>query len=218
MNMGDVKPRRRYDARRRQAQAARTRQEILAAARTVFETHGYAGATMTAIAQAADVVVETIYRAFGSKAGLFKAVIHAAVAGGAARAEVPVEQRPAIQAIIAEHDPRRQLALYAATQPGIHARSGPLLRVLVGAATTDPELAQVWQELEAERLAGLLRFAQLLADRGALRPGVSVEEARDTLWTLNSLAVHDLLVLQRGWSAERYRDWLTRAMAGMLLP
>jgi AcrR family transcriptional regulator len=216
--MGDVKPRRRYDARRRQAQATQTRQDILAAARGIFLEHGYTGATVASIARAADVVVETIYRSFGSKAGLFKAVIRAAVAGGAARAEVPVEQRPAIQAIIAEPDPRRQLALYAATQPGIHTRSGPLLRVLVGAATTDPELAQVWHELEAERLAGLLRFAQLLADRGALRPGLSVEEARDTLWTLNSLAVHDLLVLQRGWSAERYRDWLTLAMAGILLP
>jgi AcrR family transcriptional regulator len=215
--MVDVKPRRRYDARRRQAQAARTRQDILAAARTVFEQQGYAGATVRNVAQAADVVVETIYRAFGSKAGLFKAVIRAAVAGGAARAEVPVEQRPAIQAIITERDPRRQLALYAATQPGIHARSGPLLRVLLEGARTDPDLAQVWQELDAERLAGLLRFAQLLAQRGVLRPDLTPEEARDTLWTLNSLAVHDLLVVQRGWSAERYRDWLGATLAAALL-
>jgi AcrR family transcriptional regulator len=172
---------------------------------------------MTTIAQAADVVVETIYRAFGSKAGLFKSVIRAAVAGGAARAEVPVEQRPAIQAIVAEPDPRRQLALYAATQPGIHARSGPVLRVLTGAASADPDLAQVWAELEAERLAGMLRFAQLLAERGVLKAGLTVEDARDTLWTLNSLAVHDLLVVQRGWSAERYRDWLASALAVSLL-
>ena len=215
--MRDVKPRRRYDSRRRHAQAAQTRQEVLAAARGVFLEHGYAGATVGAIARASDVVVETIYRTFGSKAGLFKAVVRAAVAGGAARAEVPVEQRPAIQAIIAEPDPRRQLALYAATQPGIHARSGPLLRVLVGAASADPELAEVWHDLEAERLAGMMRFAQLLADHGVLRPDLPLEDARDTLWTLNSLAVHDLLVVQREWSAERYRDWLATALVGMLL-
>jgi AcrR family transcriptional regulator len=215
--MTDVKPRRRYDSRRRYAQAAQTRQEVLDTARGVFLEHGYAGATLGAIARASDVVVETIYRTFGSKAGLFKAVVRAAVAGGAARADVPVEQRPAIQAIIAEPDPRRQLALYAATQPGIHARSGPLLRVLVGAASADSELAEVWQELEAERLAGMMRFAQLLADHGVLRPDLSLEDARDTLWTLNSLAVHDLLVVQRGWSAERYRDWLATALAGVLL-
>src|SRR6266511_2592870 len=176
-------PRRRYDTTRRQAQAAQTRQDIVAAAQRVFLERGYSGATLTAIAQAAGVVVETIYRGFGSKASLFKVVVRAAVAGGAARAAVPPEQRPAIQAVIAETDPRRQFQLYAATQPGIHARAGPLLRVLV------------WAPLENERLAGMGRFAQRLADRGVLRPGLSAEDARDVLWTLNSMAVHDLLVV-----------------------
>jgi AcrR family transcriptional regulator len=214
----DVKPRRRYNATRRQAQAAQTRQDILHAAHQLFLERGYAGATIAAIATAAGVVVETIYRAYGSKAELFKTVVRAAVAGGAARAQVPPEQRPAIQAVIAETDPHRQLELYAATQPGIHARAGPLLRVLVGAAATDPELAQVWDQLENERLAGMGRFAQLLADRGVLRAGLSVQEARDLLWTLNSLALHDLLVVQRHWSPERYRDWLAATLAQTLLP
>lgn len=214
----DVKPRRRYNATRRQAQAAQTRQDILAAAHQLFLKRGYAGATLAAIAKAAGVVVETIYRAYGSKAELFKAVVQAAVAGGAARAQVPVEQRPAIQAVIAETDPHRQLERYAATQPGIHTRAGPLLRVLIGAAATDHELGAVWDQLENERLAGMGRFAQLLADRGALRPDLSVEEARDLLWTLNSLAVHDLLVLRCRWSPERYRDWLAGALARELLP
>ena len=216
----DVKPRprRRYDATRRQAQAAQTRQDILDAAHRLFLERGYAGTTLAAIAQVAGVVVETIYRAYGSKAELFKAMVRAAVAGGTARAQVPVEQRPAIQAVIAETDPHRQLQLYAATQPGIHARAGPLLRVLIGAAAADPELAELWSQIENERLNGLGRFAQLLADRGVLRPELSVEEARDLLWTLNALAVHDLLVLQRGWSPERYRDWLAASLQRTLLP
>ena len=164
------------------------------------------------------MVVETVYRAYGSKAELFKAVVRAAVAGGADRATVPAEQRPAIRALIAETDPRRQLELYAATQPGIQARAGPLLRVLIGAGAADPELAEVWTQLEDERLAGMARFAEMLADRGSLRPGLSAEEARDLLWTLNSLAVHDLLVLRLGWSPARFRDWLAAALARELLP
>jgi AcrR family transcriptional regulator len=164
------------------------------------------------------VVVETIYRAYGSKAELFKAVVQAAVAGGAARAQVPAEQRPAIAAVIAEPDPHRQLELYAATQPGIHARAGPLLRVLVGAAATDPELARLWAQIEDERRSGQGRLTQLLADRSVLRPELSAHEAGDLVWTLSSLAVYDLLVVQRGWSPERYRDWLAAVLARELLP
>lgn len=175
------------------------------------------GATLASIAQAAGVVVETIYRAFGSKAALFKAVVEAAVAGGAARAEVPPDERPAIQAVTAETNPRRQLERYAATQPGIHARMGPLLRVLAEAAAADPALGETARQLEGERLAGMGRFAQLLADRGALRPGIDVDQARDVLWTLNSHAIHELLVVQRGWSPERYRDWLADTLARVLL-
>ncbi|HEV2893265.1 MAG TPA: helix-turn-helix domain-containing protein, partial [Actinomycetota bacterium] len=212
------KPRRRYDSTRRRAQAARTRPDILAAAHDLFLERGYAGTTIVAIAKAAGVVVETVYRAYGSKAELFKAVVRVAVAGGAERVTVPAEERPAIRAVIAETDPRRQLELYAATQPGIQARAGPLLRVLIGAGAGDPELAAVWEQLEDERLAGMGRFAGLLADRGALRPGLSAEEARDLLWTLNSLAVHDLLVLRLGWPPERFRDWLAAALARELLP
>ena len=63
----------------------------------------------------------------------------------------------------------------------------------------------------------MLRFAQLLAERSVLRSELTLEEARDTLWTLNSLAVHDLLLVQPGWSAERYRTWLADALAGVLL-
>lgn len=213
----DVKPRRRYESRRRQAQAAQTQSDILAAAGNLFRERGYSGTSMPLIAAEAGVVVETIYRAFGSKAGLFKAVVGAVLAGGTTRAEIPIEERPAIRAMIEELDPRRQVALYVATQPGIHRRSGPLLRALVGAVATDPELRSLWDELEAWRLAGQGRFVGLLAERGALRPGLSVEDARDVVWTLCSLAVHDLLVIARGWTGDRYREWLGAALSRELL-
>ena len=214
----DVKPRRRYRSTRRADQAAQTRRDIVTAAGLLFRDRGYAGVAMPVIAKEAGVGVETIYRAFGSKAGLFKAAIDAAVAGGTSRAERPVEDRPAIRALIEEPDPRRQVERYAATQPGIHRRSGPLLRALSGAAATDPELRALWDEIESARLTGQGRFVGMLAERGALRPGLSVEDARDGLWTLCSLAVYDMLVETRGWSAERYQSWLTQSLMSLLLP
>ncbi|MGH2357474.1 MAG: TetR/AcrR family transcriptional regulator, partial [Candidatus Limnocylindria bacterium] len=87
-----------------------------------------------------------------------------------------------------------------------------------GAVATDPELKALWEEMEAWRLDGQGRFVGLLAEQGRLRPGLSFEDARDVVWTLCSLAVHDLLVVHRGWSAERYQDWLSAALIRELLP
>jgi AcrR family transcriptional regulator len=213
-----VKTRRRYRSTRRAEQAAQTRRDILASAGALFREHGYAGVSMPALATDARVAVETIYRAFGSKSGLFKEVIEAAVAGGSTRADTPVEERPAIKAMIDEPDPRRQIRMYAATQPGIHRRSGPLLRALAAAAGADPNLRALWDEIESSRLVGQGRFVRMLEGRGALRPGLSADEGRDILWTLCSLAVFDSLVTTLGWSVERYEAWLADALTCALIP
>jgi AcrR family transcriptional regulator len=212
-----VKARRAYRSTRRAEQVAQTRRDIIHTAGALFRERGYARVTMPLIATEAAVAVETIYRAFGSKAGLFRAVIDAAVAGGTARAERPVEERPAIREVIDEPDPHRQVELYAATQPGIHRRSGPLLRVLAGGAASDPELQALWTEIEAVRLAGQGRFVGMLAERGALRAGLSVEDARDGMWALCSLAIYDMLVETRDWPVGRYQRWLTSALQYLLL-
>ena len=211
-----VKPRRRYQSPRRAAQAAQTRRDIVTAAGLLFRERGY-GVPLTEIAREASVVVETVYRIFGSKAGLFRATVEALLAGGAGRAEIPVEERPAIRAILDEPDPRKQVAGYAATQPGIHRRAGPLLRALRDARGSDPELGRLWDEMEAWRLDGQGRFVRMLADRGALRPGLTVDAGTDVAWTLCSLAVYDLFVLGRGWGDERYQAWLTDTLARELL-
>jgi AcrR family transcriptional regulator len=213
-----VKPRRPYESRRRREQAAQTQRDIVAAAGRLFRVRGYGATSMPLIASEAGVVVETVYRAFGSKAGLFKAVMEGVLAGGTSRAEVPVEERPAIRAVIEEPDPRRQIERYAATQPGIHRRAGPLLRALLGAVATDPELKALWEDMEAWRFEGQGRFVGRLAEQGRLRPGLQPEVARDIVWTLCSLQVHDLLVVSRGWTSDHYRDWLAVALERELLP
>jgi DNA-binding transcriptional regulator YbjK len=59
--MAQVKPKRRYDSTGRQAQARRSREAILDAARRQFLDAGYAATTIAAIAAEAGVSVETIY-------------------------------------------------------------------------------------------------------------------------------------------------------------
>ena len=208
---------RRYDASKRREQAASTRIRIIDAAAAAFLERGYAGATIPVIAARAGVAVETVYRSASGKAGLLAAAVQAALAGGAERAETPVEERVGIRRVIEETDPARQLAAYAATQPGVWSRVGPLLRVLDAAAGTDAVLVELQQSLSNQRLLGMRRFAGLLADQGALRPGLTVIRAADQLWTICAQANYDALVTGCGWSHQEYRDWLERMLVAALL-
>ena len=60
-------------------------------------------------------------------------------------------------------------------------------------------------------------FAKHLHDGGFLRDGVSKNEARDVLWTHNSVELWDLLVAQRGWSNQRFGRWIGRQLVAALL-
>jgi AcrR family transcriptional regulator len=213
------KARRKYDSQRRREQAAATRARIVEAAQRLFVERGYAGATIPAIAAEAGVAVETVYRSASGKAGLLSDAVRAAVAGGVERAEVPVIERPAIRRIIDEPDPVRQLQLYAATQPGIWSRVGPLLRVLDAAANSDISLVELREQIAAERRHGLRTgLGKLLEQRGVLRPGLTAQRAGDIVYTLCGQANYEALVTQCGWSQRQYRDWLAETLVAALLP
>jgi len=129
-----------------------------------------------------------------------------------------VEERDAIRRVIDEPDPRRQLHAYAATQPGVWSRVGPLLRVLDEAAAGDDELAKLRTAHEEQRHAGLHRFAELLAERDVLRTDITTDRAADILWTLCAQATFEALVTTRGWSLSEYREWLGETLSDALLP
>jgi len=212
-----ARPKRRYDSAGRRRQAEETGARVVAAATRVFLEHGYAGATIPAIAAEAEVSLQTVYRAAPGKAGLLAAAVTAAVAGGSARAAVPAEERPAIRAIIDEPDPSKQLQRYAHTQPGIWQRVGPLLRVLAAAALSEPDLRKLQQEQDSERHAGLSRFARLLEERGALRKDLAPAHAADIIMTLGSFATYDSLVATRRWTHGQYETWLADTLQHCLL-
>ncbi len=212
----DVKPpRRRYDASGRAARAQRTREEITEAARRLFVQDGYAPTKIADVARTANVSPETIYKAFGSKAGLLRAALTASVRGDTEA--TPLRRRPAIEAIRRETDARRQLEMYGDLLAEVNARLSGLARVLREAASGDPEIAASLAQLKANRLDGMTEFAGELNARGALRDGVSVQEARDVLWSLNSPELYELLVTDRGWTTARYGRWIAQALIATLL-
>ncbi len=210
-----VKPPRRYDASRRQEQARETRQAVLAAARERFLEQGYARTTIAAVAAQAGVSVETVYKAFGNKPGLAKALFDVAIVGD--DEPVPMLQREFVRRNVAEPDPRQKLLAYGEHLAEVHPRACPVQLVVRDAAATDPGAAEVWEQLQAERLAGMTVFARHLHEGGHLRRDVSVEEARDVLWTYNSVELWELLVQRRGWSYERFGRWVGHQLVTALL-
>ncbi len=213
--MDPVKPRRRYDATQRRAQSRAARRIVLATAGQLFAERGYQRTSMKDIAAGAGVSVETVYGYFGTKAGLLKELLDVTVAGDDAPVSVP--ERAPIQAVRAAPDGRAKLALYAAFLATVQARLVPLFLVIRGAAGADQDAADLWAGLGAQRLAGMTMLAEHLAESGVLASGRTVAETRDELWALGAVEVYELLVGQRGWSPERYRDWLVDVWAGRLL-
>jgi AcrR family transcriptional regulator len=213
---GPVKPRRPYDASRRRVQARANRAAVLAAARRRFLDDGYAATTLGAVAAEAGVSVETIYKAFGNKPGLLKAVVDVAIVGD--DEPVPMMDREFVQRNIAEPDPRVKLEMYSEHFAVTAARSMPMALVVRDAAATDPAASAVWEQLQTERLTGMTAFGAHLHGGRHLRRGVTAEEARDVLWTYTSAELWDLLVIQRGWPPARFATWQAAALIAALLP
>jgi hypothetical protein len=75
----------------------------------------------------------------------------------------------------------------------------------------------VFEKAQRQRAIAMLVPARHLADRGVLRPGVSIEMAADILWIHNDPSVFHKLVRQRGWPVARFRSWLASALQAQLL-
>jgi len=210
-----VKPRRAYDASRRQEQARENRGRVLAAAHRLFAEHGYAGTSLATVAREAGVSVQTVYGGFSTKLNLLKQVVDVGLAGD--DEPVPMAGREASRAIEAEPDPARTLARYAEQVRVVGTRVWPVLLVVYRAAAQDPAVARLAGELDRQRLAGMTMLARNLMGKPGMDPALTLEEVRDVLWTFNSPELYDLLVVRRGWSPEQYESWLARSWSRLLL-
>src|ERR1051325_3679865 len=195
--------------RRPRRRGAQTRRHVAEVAARLFVQQGYTGTSMQAIADAAGVHVQTIYLAFGNKPAVLAEAAAVLVAGEEEDAATPPEHRGWVRELFAEPDPRRQLALYARHMTAVAGRFQPLRTVIRGAALSDPELAAFWVDVEHGRWEGPGHIAPVLAASGALRAGVSADEAADIIFGLTTADIYESLVQHRGWSPERFERWLT---------
>src|SRR4051812_6768143 len=193
-----VKRKRRYDASGRQASARRRREEILDAAETRFVAQGYGATTVHEIAEDAGVALDTVYKAFGGKAGLVRSIRDRGLAG-----EAPVHAEQRSDALHTQHlDGRAIITAWGDFIVEIAPRVAPIMLLIRDAAVHDPEAKALLDETDDERRHRMLQNARRLRDGGHLRRGVSVAHAADVLWTYSAAELYELLVLRRGWSAK----------------
>jgi AcrR family transcriptional regulator len=204
-----------YDASGRREQARARRRAVVVAAKALFERDGFRSTTIAAVAERAGVSAESIYKGFGTKAALAKAVFDLVIAGD--DEPVPVWRRSEADAIRAEPDVRRKIMLYSRGLAARQQRSAKVQILIRDGGHTDRTLAALWQRLLAERLTGMTILGRHLIESGQLREGIELDEVRDVLWTYTAVELYELLVVERGWPLDRYADWIGQAIAAALV-
>lgn len=207
---------RRYDNSGRAARAEATRRAILEAGRKVLVDKGYGGTTMAAIARAAGVSVETVYKSFGSKLDLLGEILNHAVVGD--DAPVPLAERPEYVAAQQAGSGAAVIAGLCELSCRILERVGPLIAtIFVAARAGEADLKPLAKAADRAKHADYRGIVEAVAATGDMRPELSVEEATDIFATIGSPEVYLQLRDDRGWTHERYGRWLTQTAQRLLL-
>jgi AcrR family transcriptional regulator len=196
---------RRYTSPQRQARAARTRTEVLNAARELFLERGYAAAGIGDIAARAGCSIDTIYSSVGRKPQLMLAVIDQTL--GSSDRPVPAEERDYVRAVRAAPSAEEKLRVYADALGRLMPQVSPLFAALREAAVSDPECAALHEHISARRAANMRLLAAELRATGQTRPDLDDGHIADLIWSTNAPEWH-ALVASRGWGPQEYADRL----------
>ncbi|GGH98941.1 TetR/AcrR family transcriptional regulator [Arthrobacter liuii] len=214
--VNDALPRSRsYDARRRQEAAEESRKRVLDQSRALFLAQGYGRTTVAAIARAAGVSKESVYKGFGGKPGLVRAIYGQSLLGGGG---TPAEERSdRAQATVA--DPRELMEQFGRFIAEVSPLGSPVyLLIRDAAASGDQDMAALLREVDRERYQRMLHNAHQVLGRKFLRTGLTAEEVADVFFMSTSAELYETLVLKRAWSADRFGRFMARTLAANLLP
>lgn len=200
-----------YDSSNRRAQALQTRERILTQARRLFIERGFAATSIADVATAARVSTPTVFSAFGTKVNLLKEAAESTIVGDAR--PVPMAEREAMRHVHAAPTAQEVLDRFAALVAEKAAEIHPIYAVIYSSRDGNPEIAAMADLLDDQRLTGATALARTLLNRLGRDDPELLDEVRDALWVLMSLDWYEAFVIDRGWSPERYRDWLRAAMA-----
>jgi AcrR family transcriptional regulator len=199
---------------RGQARTRLARRAVVDAAQTLFLERGYVATTIEAISEQSDVPTPTVYRLFSSKLGILKALLDTSIAGD--DQPLAVQERPDVSSLFTEPNPHKLLAGLAGVTTAINQRTNDVYLVLMSAAGSDPAAAELLSEIRQQRDQGQGRIARSLSRAHTLKPGLRQRDAADLIHALMSPEVYRLLVGDRGWTPDRYEQWLATTLTQQL--
>ncbi len=214
MNLMSTESKRRpYDSRGRRAQAHRNRATILHSARERFLSDGYAATTIATIADDAQLSIDTVYKTFGGKGGLVRAIYEESLLGSGPTA-APLRSDELQNS---EADARTIVRGWGTLTAEVAPVVAPVHLLVREAAASDPEMAALLRDSDTSRRARMRHNAQSLAERGQLKRGISLAEAADVMWAFSAPELFELLVLRSGWSPERFGRYIAESLESALL-
>ena len=191
----------------RQRQAEATKREVARIARALFAERGYVATTISTIAAEADIPVQTIYSAFGTKAKILEKVTELWM--------IEAETTSRAAAYLQEPDPAGQLLLLAELNRRQMQVGSDVVAIYQEAAASDPQMAETLRHVLALREREIRKLIEALAP--SLRPDLTVDSALDLTLALTLPEVYELLVVERGWGHRRYESWLGSTLVSQLL-
>lgn len=198
-----------YISETRVAQAAQTRSHILLAAKELFQLKGFDRVTISQLAHAAEVSSPTIYALFKSKRGVLQALIDEAL---------PTQQFAGlVDESMKEKSPTKRLSICAKLARHIYDAERELMDILRGVTMVAPEFKELEQEREKRRYERQKEYVTSMIQEKSLAKGLTLQKARDILWTLTGRDVYRMLVVERSWTPDEYEKWLAQLLVKSLL-
>lgn len=178
-----------YELGKRREISSRTREQVLAAARSQLESSGVRDLTMDSLARASGVTRQTLHNLFGTRSGVLESLFdQLAMDAGMLR------MREVMQA----SDPESMLAKFVEIFSSFWVKDRLLLKRIHGIAAIDPDFGKAVEARNQRRQMAATRVIDRLAAHGT--PLDSAERTRSiaTLCALTSFEFFDALAESTG--------------------
>jgi len=180
----------------RQEQAKATRRRIADAARRLFASQGYSATSLAAVATEAGVAPRTVYATFGSKREILSAICETWLQDARARERA--------EEVLGLPDPLARLGAAGGWLASLYAAGFDVVQILEAAVDEGPDTRRVLRS----KLAGRNHVMDAMIASASEVLGVPVAEAQALFRAMAAPGVYEALVVDAGWSPERFGAWL----------